>query len=116
MSKKLHDSTVARDDRYEDSLSTCAVIPHFRDDKNKPSIIYIGVKKTNLSFQNTKELKELKKAGSYLLSQLVSLTSTIGLDELNFRVRNGNGCFLISIATSQNKEFFITKQESSLLN
>ena len=28
-------------------------------------------------------------------------SSTIGAEELNFRVRNGNGCFLFAIATEK---------------
>ena len=39
-----------------------------------------------------------KKAGSYLLSRNES--SIIGVRELDFRVRNGNGYYLSTMATS----------------
>ena len=41
-----------------------------------------------------------KYSGSVLLSHPIS-GSTIGAKELNFRVRNGNGCFLLAIATEK---------------
>ena len=41
-----------------------------------------------------------KKPGDDLLSHLEG--STIGVEELNFRVRNGNGCGLFTIVTRHN--------------
>ena len=42
----------------------------------------------------------MKKPGDDLLSRHEG--STIGVGELNFRVRNGNGCGLSTIITGQN--------------
>ena len=44
--------------------------------------------------------REKKKPGDDLLSHHEG--STIGVRELNFRVRNGNGCGLSTIITGQN--------------
>ncbi len=43
--------------------------------------------------------KNKKKPGDDLLSHHEG--STIGVEELNFRVRNGNGCGLFTIVTRQ---------------
>ena len=44
---------------------------------------------------------EIKKPGSYLLSHLIS--SIIGVRELDFRVRDGNGYCLSTMATGRYK-------------
>src|SRR5690606_27765882 len=71
-----------------------------------------------VSLVTSVELKSTKKPpsseddfhlpGNVLLSQGRTLT-TIGAEELNFRVRDGNGCDLFAIATRHKREFHSLK-------
>lgn len=57
-----------------------------------------------ISFINKNMVDKIKKLGGVLLSQGETPT-TIGAEELNFRVRHGNGCDLFAIATKPLRVF-----------
>ena len=52
----------------------------------------------------------IKKPGTVLLSHEVALRSIIGAGELNFRVRDGNGCGLSAISTRKGNYTLSTRR------